>query len=666
MKTILSSIILLLCLTNPTSAQTASTTTYDICIYGGTSAGVIAACTAAKMHKHVILIEPGHHLGGLSSGGLGYTDIGNKYAIQGLSLDFYRRIGRHYGKFEQWVFEPHVAEDIFKQYIKEASVPVLYDYHIAAATKDQGIITSISLAPSRTGKPRIIKAKVFIDCSYEGDLMARAGVSYTVGREPNSQYNETYNGIQLRDKHQFPDGIDPYKIPGDPSSGLLWGISPESMGQPGDGDKKVQTYNYRICLTNDAVNRIPITRPEHYDPARYELLLRLLEKKPAKDLWGFLKFDLLPNHKTDINNNGAFSTDMIGMNYDYPEADPARRQNIARAHTDYTKGLLYFIGHDEHMPADLRKKMLEWGYPKDEYADNDHWTTQMYVREARRMKGAYTMTQANCEGRTTVADGVGLAAYTMDSHNCQRIVIDGMVKNEGDVQIGGFPPYPISYLSLVPKKEECRNLLVPVCLSASHIAYGSIRMEPVFMELGQSSAIAAATAIDRHLPVQEVDASGIRELLLKDPLADGSTPEIIVDNDDSTLVAVEGAWNKEKRDSYGFSRLVDEHKDQSSKQVRFTIPVKTTGVYGLYIYVPKVANASSSTAIAITSGEHVTEFAAPTGGLRVEGQTSGEWMPCGKYSLAAGKKNEVTISNKGADGVIVADAILLVYVPIKK
>jgi len=351
------------------------------------------------------------------------------------------------------------------------------------------------------------------------------------------------------------------------------------------------------------------------------------------------------------------------MNYDYPEADHAARQKIALAHTLYTKGLLWFIGHDERMPAHLREKMLEWGYPKDEYTDNDHWTAQMYVREARRMTGAYTMTQANCQGKTTVTDGVGLAAYTMDSHNCQRIVINGMVKNEGDVQIGGFPPYPISYLSLVPKKEECSNLLVPVCLSASHIAYGSIRMEPVFMELGQSAAIAASLAIHRHIPIQQVDAGAIQTTLRNDPLADGSTPEIIVDNDDSTLVRTEGDWTKEKHDSYGFSRLTDEHKDASPKQVRFTIPVTTTGRYKLYIYVPKVSNASTTTALSITSGGHTTAYAAPTGKLRVEGQTSGEWMECGTHQFNTGKNNEVIISNKGADGIVVADAVLLIAEP---
>jgi hypothetical protein len=267
-----------------------------------------------------------------------------------------------------------------------------------------------------------------------------------VGREANSTYNEQYNGVQLKNKHQFPDGIDPYKIPGKPESGLLWGISPNSLQPQGAGDKKVQAYNFRICLTDRPENRIPITKPEHYDSTIYTLLLRVLEKAPAKDLWAFLKFDIMPNRKTDINNNGAFSTDMIGMNYNYPDADYRTRKKITDAHADYAKGLLYFIGHDPRMPEHLRKEMLKWGYPKDEYADNGNWSPQMYVREARRMVGAYVMTQANCEGKEQVQDGVGMAAYTMDSHNCERLVVNGMVKNEGDVQSGGFGPYPLTGL----------------------------------------------------------------------------------------------------------------------------------------------------------------------------------------------------------------------------
>jgi hypothetical protein len=645
---------------------------YDICIYGGTSAGVIAAYTAKKMNKTVILIEPGLHLGGLTAGGLGYTDIGNKYAITGLSRNFYRRVGRYYNRLEQWIFEPHVAEAIFNQYRNEAGLPVLFGYQLSGVEKKDGLITQIRLESSQAADPalhspppeqasgRLISAKMFIDCSYEGDLMARAGVSYTVGREPNAEYKETYNGIQIRDKHQFPEGIDPYKIPGDSTSGLLWGISPQTPGATGEGDNKVQTYNFRVCLTDDPSNRIPIEKPANYNPVRYELLLRYLRKKPAKDLEGFMNINGLPHHKTDINNNGPFSTDMIGMNYEYPEAGYRQRAQIAQAHAEYVKGFFYFIGHDERMPEYLRSMMLNWGYPKDEYPDNGHWSPQMYVREARRMVGEYVMTQANCEGKQIATDGIGLAAYTMDSHNCQRTVVNGMVKNEGDVQIGGFPPYPISYRAIIPKSADCKNLLVPICLSASHIAYGSIRMEPVFMELGQSSAIAALLAIKRNSSVQQVSAAEIRQVLLSNPLADNSTPEILVDNNDTADILVKGDWKTEKKECYGFSKLIDDHAALQFRSVRFIPSVKRSGNYSLYLYVPKTKNASSTTSVTVYGNHQTKTVRVRTGSLEVQGQTSGEWLPAGKYAFHKGRENYVEISNRNADGIIIADAILLV------
>lgn len=477
------------------SVLEASPQSYDVCIYGGTSAGVISAYAAAKLGKKVVLIEPGKHLGGLTSGGLGFTDIGNKYAITGLSRNFYRRMGRHYGKFETWVFEPHVAENIFNDYIQEARVTVLYQHRIKSLAKEGRVIKTIRLeniAAENASTGKKIGAKVFIDCSYEGDLMARARVSYMVGREDNSKYDETWNGYQLLDKHQFPDGIDPYRISGDPKSGLLWGISDRRPLANGAGNTMVQAYNFRICLTDDPNNRVPITRPVGYDSTWFELLVRLLDAQPDKrSVHNYLHFGRMPNRKTDINNNGAFSTDMIGMNYAYPEGSYPTRDSILANHLLYNKALLYFLGHDKRVPLPVREEMLAWGYPKDEYTDHGNFTPQLYLRECRRMIGDYVMTQHNCEGEQTVSDGVGMAAYTMDSHNCERLVVEGMVKNEGDVQKGGFGPYPVAYRSLTPLATECTNLLVPVCLSASHIAYGSIRMEPVFMVLGQSSAIAA-------------------------------------------------------------------------------------------------------------------------------------------------------------------------------
>ncbi|QIP12475.1 FAD-dependent oxidoreductase [Spirosoma aureum] len=649
-----------------TLAQTAPTTV-DICVYGGSSAGVIAAYTAKKMGKSVILIEPGRHLGGLTTGGLGYTDIGNKYAISGIARDYYRQIGKHYGKFEQWIFEPHVAEDLFKQYVKRADVNVLYAHRLASIKKQNGSIQSITVKPSTgSAQSKVINAKVFLDCTYEGDLMAQAGVKYTVGREDNKTYDETYNGFQLLDKHQFVDGVDPYKVPGKPESGLLWGISTAQIVPTGTGNKQVQAYNFRICLTSDPANMIPITQPEGYDPTRYELLLRAIEKNPKLAFNTILKPDRMPNQKTDINNNGPFSTDMIGVNYDFPEASYERRAAIQREHELYNKGLLYFIGHDPRMRKDIQMEMLKLGYPKDEYTDSGNWSTQMYVREARRMIGDYVMTQANCQGREVVKDGVGMAAYTMDSHNCQRLVVEKngvkMVKNEGDVQVGGFPPYPISYRCLIPKEAECKNLLVPVCLSATHIAYGSIRMEPVFMVLAQSSAVAASMAIDGKTSVQAIDIKKLQNELKTNPLADGSTPEILVDNDDPAQVTHTGEWKRDNnpKGAYGPGYFTTTGTGAAPKTVRFNPAVTKAGNYQVYVYFPKLTGASSKTNLIVSDGNQTKPITIRESDIRVEGQTSGEWVSLGSFALSPNKKSYVEVSTSDADGIVVADAVLFV------
>jgi hypothetical protein len=640
--------------------STPKSTSIDVCVYGGTSAGVIAAYAAAKMGKSVLLVEPGNRLGGLSSGGLGFTDIGNKYVVTGLARDFYRRIGRHYGRFEQWTFEPKVAEAIFLDYVKRGDFKVVYNSRLRKVTKSGNHITAIQLENSLnpSSKTQTIKASQFIDCSYEGDLMARAGVSYTTGREANSVYNETVEGVQLKNQHQFPDGIDPYKIPGKPESGLLWGISAETLAPIGSGDKKIQSYNFRLCLTNDPANRVEITKPDGYDATHYELLLRYLEKKPAKDWSAFLKPDMMPNHKTDINNNGPFSTDMIGMNYAYPDGDYATRAAIIKDHEVYTKGLLYFIGHDPRMPKSLREQMLKWGYPKDEYINSGNFTPQLYVREARRMLGAYVMTEANCLRKEIVDDKVGMGAYNMDSHNAERLVVNGMVKNEGDVQLRGISPYPIAYRSITPKSAECDNLLVPVCLSASHMAYGSIRMEPVFMVLAQSAAVAACQAIDKKTGVQQIDIKQLQTELTDNPLVDHSTAEILVDNDDADNIIKTGQWKRETIGGYGPSYLLDTAK--SPTEIKFMPQIKKAGKYQVYIYVPKVSHSATITQVQIFDGQTTISKTINKNDVQVMGQTSGEWVALGTGQFSAGKKAYVKIANQGADGAVVADAVLLV------
>ncbi len=656
--------VLLLILTSATGRRIghdAQKDAYDIVIYGGTSAGIIAGYTAKQMGKSVIVIEPTSHIGGLTTGGLGATDIGNKYAVTGLAKDFYRRLGTHYGKFEQWLFEPGVAGKIFDQYIDRAGLEIVKKHRLETAVLAGKTIKEIVVKNLDNGAERKIAGKVFIDATYEGDLMAKAGVSYAVGREANTEYDETINGVQLMHGHQMPDGIDPYKVPGDPASGLLWGISPEVLQPAGAGDDKLQAYNFRICLTNNPENRLPIVKPERYDAAKYELLVRLFAAQPEKrKLTDYFAWSRMPNQKTDINNKGGFSTDMIGMNHGYADAGYEKREAIIRDHIDYTKGLLYFFANDPRVPEEIRDEIKDWGYPKDEYTDNGHWTPQLYLREVRRMKGAYVMTQANCQGKEIVEDGIGMAAYTMDSHNCQRIVIekDGkkMVKNEGNVEVGGFPPYPISYRSLTPRENECTNLLVPICLSASHIAYGSIRMEPVFMALGQSSAVAASMAVDKGTSVQKIDVKALQKELKDNPLADGSPAEILVDDQDKARVLATGDWKVVKGGVYGPTAL--EAQPGSGASIRFTPAAVGKGAYDVYVYFSVLPDVSDQVNLRVSDGTKVTQYTIRKADIVIEGQTRGKWHLVGSATVKKGGMPYVEYTTDGANGRIIADAVI--------
>jgi hypothetical protein len=517
---------------------------YDLVVYGGTSAGVIAAVQAKKMGKSAIIVCPDKHLGGLSSGGLGFTDTGNKAVIGGLSRDFYHRVWKHYDtaaawkwqKKEEygnkgqgtpaidgeqrtmWIFEPHVAERVFEDYIREFKIPVRRNEWLDRARgvkKDGARIVSITTLGRKT-----YAGRMFIDATYEGDLMAAAGVDYHIGREAQSVHGEQWNGVQtgvLHHRHHFgavKTPISPYVVPGDPKSGVLARVSAEPPGEFGAGDKRVQAYCYRMCLTDDPRNRIPFPKPKGYDAKQYELLLRIFA-----DGWRetFEKFDPIPNHKTDTNNHGPFSTDNIGHNYDYPDASYERRREILREHETYQKGWLWFIANDPRVPKDVQDAMRRWGLPKDEFRDNGGWSHQIYVREARRMIGSYVMTENELTKKRPTPQSVGMGSYTIDSHNVQRYITpEGYVQNEGDIGVSTHGPYEIAYGALVPKRGQADNLLVPVCVSSSHIAFGSIRMEPVFMILGQSAATAASLALDAGAPVQQVDYAKLRERLLKD------------------------------------------------------------------------------------------------------------------------------------------------------
>ena len=671
---------------------TTANAAHDLVIYGGTSGGIAAALQAARMGKTSVLIEPTQHLGGLTTGGLGATDIGNKQAIGGIAREFYGRVWKHYNEpgnwkhqareeyftskkkhandpneTTMWTFEPHVATKIYDEMLREAGerITVVRGERLdlkKGVVKDGTRIVRIVMESGRA-----FEGKVFIDATYEGDLMAKAGVKYHVGREANSVYGETLNGVQVGqgDKHQFTKNVDPYVKPGDPKSGLLPGINPDGPGEEFAGDGKVQAYNFRMCTTDVPENRRAWEKPANYDERWFELVLRNCEAGDERIPWNPV---WMPNRKTDTNNNFAISTDFIGQNYSFPEADYAARERMWQQHKDWQMGLMWTLANHPRVPEKIRAEFQRLGLAKDEFLDADNWPRQLYVREARRMIADYVMTEKNCRRTEVVPDSVGMGAYNMDSHHVQRYVTkEGFVRNEGDVQVR-VRPYPISYRSIRPKKQECSNLLVPVCLSASHIAYGSIRMEPVFMVLGQSAATAASLAIDANADVQAVDYDALKARLLKDaqvldfespPLAASeSVPAemlggIVVDDEQAELTGFDQtSTSAPKFVLRGYRHDGDARKGEQI--ARFVPDIPKAGRYRVLVAYPPHANRAAKVPITIkhANGEttvRINQQKTPAVNRVLE--------PVGWFRFEAGRKGYVQIGNKDTSGHVVIDAV---------
>ncbi len=667
---------------------------YDLVVYGGTASGVIAAVQAKKMGKSAVIVCPDKHLGGLTSGGLGWTDTGNKAVIGGLARDFYHRVWKvydqaaawtfqkksEYGNKGQgtpaidgknrtmWIFEPHVAEDVFEEYMRVFGIPVHRDEWLnreSGVSLTEGKITSIAMLSGKR-----FAGRMFIDATYEGDLMAAAGVDYHVGREGREVYGEEWNGVQtgvLHHRHHFgavPQPVSPYVVPGDSNSGVLPRLSAAHPGERHRGDKKVQAYCFRMCLTNDPRNRIPFTEPEGYDASQYELLARIYEAGWRET---FQKFDPIPNHKTDTNNHGPMSTDNIGFNYDYPEASYERRREIIKEHETYQKGWLWFHCTDPRVPREIQDKMKSWGLPKDEFTDNGHWPHQLYIREARRMVGHYVMTENELLQRRETPDSVGMGSYTIDSHNTQRYITpEGYVQNEGDIGVK-CPPYQIAYGSLVPKKEQCENLLVPVCVSASHIAFGSIRMEPVFMILGQSAATAAMMALDEGCAVQDVSYVQLRERLLKNgqvleydsppvtptkPALDPKKLQGVVIDD--ARAKTSGVWKSSSATApfIGFGYRHDDNQADGNAVITFEAALPSAGRYEVQLAYPAHGNRATNVPVTIYHGGGDKTL---TINQRKKPSIDEVFVSLGEYDLS--NKAVVSISNKDTDGYVVADAV---------
>ena len=674
-----------------TSFLAAHPVDFDVVVYGGTSGGVTAAVQVKRMGKTVALVSPTKHLGGLTTSGLGWTDLGKTEILGGLSREFYHRVYNHYytatptqhnaawnlqtrsqyGNAGQGapafnaatetasVFEPKVALAVFNQLITEHEVPVFE----ARLDLDDGVVMEggrITALKMEDG--RHFRGKMFIDASYEGDLLPGAGVSFNVGREANATYGETVNGIQMGNatKNQLPNGIDPYVVKGDPSSGLLPGVNADAGGADGAADHRLQAYCFRMCLTSHAANRVKVTRPENYDEKDYELLFRAIEAG-QKSL--FFKFDAMPNFKTDSNNASGMSTDYIGMNYgpgwDWTTLDHDQRDALAARHRDWQLGLIWTLQNHPRVAAANNGNFIypDIGLPADEFTDNGHWPWQLYVREARRMVSDYVMSQKNCTGAETVPDSVGLAAYAMDSHNVQRVVRNGMVKNEGDVQLALPNAYPVSYRSIVPKTGECPNLLVPWSLYASHMAFGSIRMEPVFMTLGQSAATAAVLSINDNLAVQNLPYEKLGAVLRADGQAlTVGTPAtgIIVDTEDATGVVITGAWTAASTTlGYnGTNYIHDGGEGRGQKSVLFTPVIPKTGNYRVSLRWNSHSNRATNIPVTITHSGGVAN-------ATVNQQTNGgTWFDLGVHPFTEGTNGSLLLSNTGVNGYVIADAAM--------
>lgn len=635
----------------------------DVCVYGGTSGGVIAAVEAARQGKSVALVAVNNHLGGMTSGGLGETDIGRfgNGFIQGLAREFYERVGRKYGTGAKFTFEPHVAEEVFNEMAEQAGVRVFTNQSLASVR-----MRGTQLIELHMEGGDIFAARMFIDASYEGDLMAKAGVSFTIGREAKEKYGESLNGVRRPNTggHQFGNlSISPYVVSNEPSSGLLPLIQTGSPGAPGTGDRRVQAYNFRLCLTRTATNQIPISSPPGYEPARYELLARYIgamkSRGSALTLGSFMNISPMPNDKTDINNNGPISTDFIGESEGYTEANSTTRALIWQAHRSYTQGLLYFLATDARVPPGVRAQMRSYGFCKDEFVDNGGWPWQLYVREARRMVSDYVMTESNCLGQVVAADSIGLAAYNMDSHNCERVVVNGVVRNEGDVEEGCAGPYPISYRSIVPRVGECGNLLVPWCLSASHIGFGSIRMEPVFLILGQSAGAAACLALDEHTSVQQVDMTALQARLAAEKQLlhwGGTVSGDVLDNASSHGVTIVGAWTHSDSVAgyYGPDYLTDGNTNKGQSSVTFAPNLPQAGRYKVYARWTAHPNRASDVPFDVIHPGGTTTVQVD------ETQRGGQWVLLLVTNFEAGTAGKVRIRNSGTSGYVIADAVRFV------
>ncbi len=638
---------------------------YDVVVYGATAGGVAAAVAAAGEGASVALIEPRHHVGGMTSGGLGATDFGRKQVIGGMARDFYEELGMHYGEPISWYFEPHQAERVLRKWLREARVELFFGSRLDAVGKEGARITTLTLENGAA-----FKAGVFIDCSYEGDLLPRAGITYTWGRESREAYGESLAGrIEYSDKHQFSVPVDPR----DAAGGLLPLIFEGEGGAPGAADRKVQAYNFRLCMTQNPKNRLDWPRPEGYDPAEWELLRRYLAARPGTEFAELCNPIAMPGGKTDTNNNGPISTDYIGASWGYPEGSYEEQAAIWNAHERYVKGFFYFLAHDQGVPATLQAEVRSWGLAKDEFTDTGNWPHQLYVREARRMVGSYVTRQSDLQESRRKDDSIGMASYNSDSHHVQRIPATGSrdwpegtpsVLNEGDMQVG-VRPYDMAYRSFVPQLAECENLLVGCAFSASHVAYSSMRMEPQYMIIGQALGLAAAQALEAGNPVQGIDVAALQAKLrafgailheedaIPDYVRVSDLPGVVLDNDRAEII---GDWKPSGSSGpfVGLDYVHDDNAASSENLVRFNPEALAAGRYEIRVSYSANPNRATRALVRIHTASGVVETRLDQRALQ------GEFSPfvrLGVHDVAAGGGSVEILGSPDAGGVVSADCV---------
>jgi hypothetical protein len=637
---------------------------YDVVVYGGTASGALAAIAAAREGASVVLLEPGRHIGGMVSGGLSHTDYGDRAVIGGMTLEYYRRVGEHY-RVPTYFWrgpEPRIAERILVEWLRESGVTTRVGERLAEVDQQDARIRSI-----RMGSGNRYEGNVFIDATYEGDLMAWAGVSYVVGREGVKDFNESLAGRQpfLPDNHQFRSPVSPFVDGRD--GDLLPLVNPTPPVAFGEADEAIQGYGFRLVLTRRPDNRVPFTRPAGYDPNRFELLRRYMAARPDDNHGGFWMVNL-PNEKAEVNDGPAISTNLLdGSNWAYPDADPATRQKIWDDHLHYVQSLMYFFGNDPAVPERIRREMSEWGLAKDEFVDTDHWPHQLYVRTGRRMVGEYFMTQHDLETDTLKYDAIGMGSYNVDVRHVQRTWMwmwrfphrVGETFNEGYIS-WPVPPYEIPYRSIVPKYSEIRNLLVPVCLSSSHIANASIRMEPQYMILGEAAGAAAALAVRHDVAVQRVPITELQETLRRHgqvlslegrPNGVFQTDDwVVLDDDMSRFVEHSGRWSNYENHPERHAMSHASTNDPGA-WMRYAPQLLKRGRYRVLAWWPSnAANASATPFLVRHLGGVDT--------LRVnQRENGGRWVALGEWDFDAGRGGSVEIRRRDADGTVVADAI---------